>query len=107
MSIPTRSCSSVRGSEGYFDWREMQALLQETRRLKEENEVLRIQLSSANPPRSRQPRSQQTNSRQNEKATYPGNTESSSDEHDMQLNERPLLAYYASQKETSDSTRVL
>ena len=42
------------GSEGYFDWREsmerrqwkseqqVQALLQETRRLREKNEVLRI-----------------------------------------------------------------
>ena len=53
------------GSEGYFDWREsmekhqresewqMQALLHETRRLREENEVLRIQVSSLGPPHSR------------------------------------------------------
>ena len=52
------------GSEDYFNWREsmerhwresekqMQALLQETRRLKEENEVLRIQVSSSAPLRS-------------------------------------------------------
>lgn len=45
------------GSEGYFDWRksmerhqrenerQVQTLLQETRRLREENDVLRIQVS--------------------------------------------------------------
>ena len=52
------------GSEDYFNWREnmerrqceserqMQALLQETRRLREKNEVLRIHVSSSAPPRS-------------------------------------------------------
>ena len=51
------------GDEGYFDWHEsmeiwqlesewqVQALLQETRRLREENDVLRIQVSSSGPPR--------------------------------------------------------
>ena len=63
------------GDESYFDWRasmeirqreserQVQALFQETRRLEEENNVLRIQVSSSGPPRSRQPRSQQMNSR--------------------------------------------
>ena len=58
------------GDEGYFDWREnierrqqeserqVQALLQETRRLREENDVLRIQVSSSGPPRNQQPRGQ-------------------------------------------------
>ena len=57
------------GSEGYFDWRksmkrlqresgrQVQALLHETRRLREENEVLCIQVSSSGPPRGRKPRS--------------------------------------------------
>ncbi|RVW19850.1 hypothetical protein CK203_060109 [Vitis vinifera] len=68
MLTPSKSRSSTMGSKGYFNWREsmersqlkserqMQALLCKTRRLKEENEVLRIQLSSSGPPRSQQPR---------------------------------------------------
>ena len=75
MSTPSRSRSSARGSEDYFDWREsierrqrknerqVKVLLQETRRLREENEVLRIQVSFTSPSRSRQPRSHRTNSR--------------------------------------------
>ena len=54
MSTLSKSCLSAMGDEGYFDWREtmekrqleskrqMQTLLQETRRLREENNVLRI-----------------------------------------------------------------
>ena len=75
------------GDEGYFDWREsmerrqreserqVHALLQETRRLREENDMLRIQASSSGPSCNRQPRSQQTNSKQNQEATYPRNIE--------------------------------
>ena len=73
------------GSEDYFNRREsmerrqreserqMQALLHETRRLREENEVLRIQVSSSGPPHSHRPRNERTNSRENEEATYPRN----------------------------------
>ncbi|KAJ9682800.1 hypothetical protein PVL29_018678 [Vitis rotundifolia] len=62
MSTPSRSRSSAMGDEGYFDWREsmerrhqenerqVQALLQETRRLREENDILGIQVSSSSPP---------------------------------------------------------
>lgn len=58
MTSPSRSRSSTRGDEGYFEWRDnierrqrenerqMQILLQETRRLREENNVLRIRGSS-------------------------------------------------------------
>ncbi|KAL6317329.1 hypothetical protein AAG906_030082 [Vitis piasezkii] len=58
MTSPSRSRSSARGDESYFEWRsdmerrqrenerQMQILLQETRRLREENNVLRIQGSS-------------------------------------------------------------
>ena len=57
MSTPSRSRSFARGKEGYFEWRDnmerqqrenerqVQTLLQETRRLREENDVLRIQVS--------------------------------------------------------------
>ncbi|RVW44247.1 hypothetical protein CK203_099616 [Vitis vinifera] len=54
MSTPSRSRSSAMGDEGHFDWRktmerlqleserQMQSLLQEIRRLREENDVLQI-----------------------------------------------------------------
>ena len=54
--------------KGYFDRRksmerlqreskwQVQALLQETRRLREENDVLRIQVSSLGPPHDQRPR---------------------------------------------------
>ena len=106
------------GDEGYFDWRatveihqweseqQVQALLQETRRLREENDVLHIQVSSSSPPCSRQPRSQWVNSRQNEEATYPGNAEFPSNESERMLEQRSPLAYHTQQDESSDSTRV-
>ncbi|RVX04319.1 hypothetical protein CK203_018517 [Vitis vinifera] len=58
MTSPSRSRSSARSGEGYFKWRNtmerrqrenerhMQILLQETRKLREENNVLKIQGSS-------------------------------------------------------------
>ncbi|KAL6323310.1 hypothetical protein AAG906_029317 [Vitis piasezkii] len=90
MSTPSKSRSSAMGNEDYFNWcesmercqheseRQMQALLHETRRLREENEVLLIQVSSSGPSRSRRPRSQRSNSRQNEEAMYPRNADSNS-----------------------------
>ncbi|RVW30375.1 hypothetical protein CK203_097898 [Vitis vinifera] len=66
----------------------MQALLYETKRLKEENEVLHLQVSSLGHPRSRQPRSHRTNSKQNEEASYLGNAKFLSDEQEMQSEER-------------------
>ena len=118
MLTPSKSRSSTMGSKGYFNRREsmersqlkserqMQALLCKTRRLKEENEVLRIQLSSSGPPRSQQPRSQQTNSRQNEEATYPGNAEFLSNEQEIQPKERSPPTCHASQDESSESTHI-
>ena len=61
MSTPSRSRLSTMGSECYFDWREnmercqqeskwqVQSLFHETRRFREENEVLCIQVSSSGP----------------------------------------------------------
>ena len=86
MSTPSRSCSSAIGDEGYFEWRktmerrqleskrQMQALLQEARRLREENEVLRIQVSSSGPPHDQRLRGQGANSRPNPESVYPGTT---------------------------------
>ncbi|RVW16983.1 hypothetical protein CK203_070651 [Vitis vinifera] len=84
MSTPSRSRSSARGDEDYFEWREtierrqleserqMQALLQETARLREENVVLRIQASSTGPPRGQRSRGQGANSRSDPESIYPG-----------------------------------
>ena len=75
MSIPSRGRSSAKGGEDYREWletierrklaseRQMQALLQETERLREENAMLRIQASSTGPPRSQRSRGQVANSR--------------------------------------------
>ena len=64
MSTLSRRQSSVMGSEGYFDWcesmerrqrendRYMQSLIRQTRRLKEENQELRAQMSSTGPSQS-------------------------------------------------------
>ena len=84
----------------------MQALLRETRRLRGENEVLRIQVSSSSPPRSRQPRSQRTNSRQSEKVMYPGNVEFPCNEQEIQPEERSPPACHAQQDESSDFTHI-
>ena len=106
------------GNEDYFNWREymerrqceserqMQALLQEIRRLREENEVLRIQVSSSAPLRSPQPRSQHANSRQNKEATYPRNVDFLHAEQGMQPEQRSPPSCHAQQDESSDSTRV-
>ncbi|KAL6328428.1 hypothetical protein AAG906_034572 [Vitis piasezkii] len=118
MSTPSRSRSSAMGNEGYFDWcatveirqreseQQVQALLQETRRLREENDVLHIQVSSSGPPCSRQPRSQRANSRQNEEVTYPGKAEFLSNESEMMPEQRSPLACHTQQDESLDSTRV-
>ena len=86
MSTPSRSRSSTRGDEGYFEWREtmerrqleserqMQALLQATTRLREENAKLHIQVSSSGPLHDQRPRGQGANSRLNQEAMYPGIT---------------------------------
>ena len=84
MSTPSRSHSSARGGEGYFEWREamerrkleskrqMQALLQETTRLREENTVLRIQASSTGPSHGQRSRGQGANSRPDPESIYLG-----------------------------------
>ena len=99
------------GDESYFDWREtmerrqqeserqVQALLQETKRLTEENDVLRIQVSLSGPPRDQRPRGQGINSRHNHEATYPGNVKPSPNVHGVWPNEGPLPTYRAPQDE--------
>ena len=84
MSTPSRSCSSGRGKEDNSEWRraierrqlaserQLQALLQETVRLREKNVVLRIQASSTGSPRRQHSRGQVANSRPDPELIYPG-----------------------------------
>ncbi|RVW67723.1 hypothetical protein CK203_063288 [Vitis vinifera] len=58
------------------------------------------------PFHDRQLRSQRTNSRQNQEATYPRNTKPLSDVHGVWPDERPLPAYHAPPDESSDSTCI-
>ncbi|RVW28707.1 hypothetical protein CK203_083296 [Vitis vinifera] len=84
MSTPSRSRSSARREEDYSEWRQaierrqlaserqMQALLQETARLREENAVLRIQALSTGPPRGQSSKGQGANLRPDPESIYPG-----------------------------------
>ncbi|RVW90984.1 hypothetical protein CK203_044164 [Vitis vinifera] len=74
--------SSAKGDEDYHEWleaierrqleseRQMQALLQEIARLREENVVLQIQASSTGPPRGQRSRGQGANSRPELESIY-------------------------------------
>ena len=84
----------------------MQYLLCQTRRLKEENEELRAQMSSLGPSQSRQPQSQRTASRRTDEASFPGNAEFPSSSHTTQYEEEFLLARQVQLDEGTDSTRV-
>ena len=118
MSTPSKSRSSARGNEGYFEWREtmemrqleserkMQAMLQETRRLREENAVLRIQVSSSGPHHDQRPRGQGANSRPNLESVHPGTTGVIPDMRDERSWERHMPTYRAPQDESSDSIRL-
>ncbi|RVW72519.1 hypothetical protein CK203_053233 [Vitis vinifera] len=86
MSTPSRSRSSTREEEDNSEWRraierrqlaseqQLQAFLQETVRLREENVVLRIQTSSTGPPRHQHSRGQVANSRPDPESIYLGAT---------------------------------
>ena len=86
--------------------RKMQALLQETMRLREENVVLRIQVSSSGPPHDQQSRGQGVNSRPNLESVNPGTTRVIPDMRDERSWERPMPTYHAPQDESLDSTRL-
>ncbi|RVW60439.1 hypothetical protein CK203_105727 [Vitis vinifera] len=84
MATPSRSLSSAREEEDNSEWRQaierrplaserqMQALLQKTTRLREENVVSRIQASSTGPPRRQCSRGQVSNSRPVSESIYLG-----------------------------------
>ena len=118
MSTPSRSRSLARGDKGYFEWRktmerrqleserQMQALLQETTRLREENAKLHIQVSSSGPLHDQRPRGQGANSRPNPESMYPGTTGVIPDMCNELFREQPMPTYHAPQDESSDSTHL-
>ena len=118
ISTSSRSRSSAKGDECYFKWHEtmerrqleseqqMQALLQEMMRLREENAVLRIQVSSSGPPYDQRPRGQEANSRPDPKSVYPRTTGVVLNMRNERSWERPMPMYHAPQDKSSDSTRL-
>ncbi|KAL6331179.1 hypothetical protein AAG906_009607 [Vitis piasezkii] len=80
MSTPSRSHSSARGEEGYFEW---------------------IQVSSE-PPRCQQP----MNPYYNQEAVYPGDTSPPLDVHGAWPGEVPIPTHHAPREESLDSTQV-
>ena len=118
MSTPSRSRSLARGDEDYFEGREamerrqleserqMQALLQETTRLREENAVLRIQASSSGPSRGQRSRGQGANSRPDSESINPGTTGVVPEVRNNRSQERPTPMHQAPQDESSDSTHL-
>ncbi|KAJ9678002.1 hypothetical protein PVL29_022782 [Vitis rotundifolia] len=119
MSTPSRSLSSARGEEeNYFEWRramerrqleserQMQTLLQETAKLKEENAVLRIQASSTGPPCGQHSRGQEANSRPNPESIYPRTAGAIPETYNVRPQEPCTPAHQAPQEESSDSTRL-
>lgn len=113
MTSPSRSRSFARGDKGYFEWRsdmerrqrenewQMQILLQETRRLREENNVLRIRSSF-------QPQHYQwmQDPCHNQGAPFPREASPTLGEHEACPNETPMHAHYVRRDESSGSTRV-
>ncbi|RVW49667.1 hypothetical protein CK203_076710 [Vitis vinifera] len=84
----------------------MQALLQETARLREENVVLRIQASSTGPPRGQRSRDQEVNSRPDPESIYPRTAGAVPETGYVRPQERHTPMHQAPQEESSDSTRL-
>ena len=84
----------------------MQALRQETARLREENVVLRIQASSTGPPRGQRSRDQEVNSRPDPESIYPRTAGAVPETGYVRPQERHTPMHQAPQKESSDSTRL-
>ena len=113
MTSPSRSRYSARGDEGYFEWqdsierrqreneRQTQILLQETRKLREENNVLRIQGSS-----QRQHYQRGQDPYLNQEAPFPREASPTLEAHEAWPNETPVHAHHVRQDESLGSTRV-
>ena len=84
----------------------MQALLQETARLREENTVLRIKASSTGPPHGQCSRGQGANSRLEPELIYLGTVGAIPETGNVRPQERHTPMHQAPQEESSDSTRL-
>ena len=119
MVTPSRSRSSGRGEEDNSEWRQaierrqlaserqLQALLQETERLREENAVLRIQASSTGPPRRQRSRGQVAISRPEPESIYPGTVGVVPETSNVRPHEPHTPMHRAPHEESSDSTHFL
>ena len=119
MATPSRSRSSAREKEDNSEWRQaierrqlaserkMQALLQETARLREENVVLRIQASSTGPPCRQRSRGQVANSRPDPESIYPGTAGAIPETCNVRPHERHTPMHRAPREESLDSTHLL
>ena len=115
MTTPSRSRSSGRGEENNFEWRQvierrqlaserqLQALLQEIEKLREENAVLRIQASSTGPPRQQHSRGQVANSRPEPESIYPGTAGAIPETRNMRPHEPHTPMHRTPREESSDS----
>ncbi|RVW27404.1 hypothetical protein CK203_095434 [Vitis vinifera] len=113
MTSPSRSRSSARGDESYFEWRgsmerrqrenerQMQILLQETKRLREENNILRIRSSS-------QPQHYQRmqDPCHNQGVPLPREASPTLGAHEAWPSETPVHTRHVRRGESSGSTRV-
>ncbi|RVW93368.1 hypothetical protein CK203_022441 [Vitis vinifera] len=116
MATSSRSRSSGKGEEDNFEWRraiarrqltserQLQALLQETEKLREENAVLRIQASSTGPSRRQRSRGQIANSRPEPESIYPGTVGAVPETSNVRPHEPHTPMHRAPFEEGSDST---
>ena len=116
MATPSQSRSSGKGEEDHSEWRQaikrrqlaserqLQALVQETERLREENAVLRIQASSTWPPRRQRSRGQVANSRPEPESIYRGTVGVILEAYNVRPHEPPTPMHQAPHGESSDST---
>ncbi|RVX15935.1 hypothetical protein CK203_005789 [Vitis vinifera] len=112
----TRDLNIGVGEENNFEWRraierkqlaserQLQALLQETEKLREENAVLRIQASSTGPPRQQRSRGQVANSRPGPESIYPGTAGAIPETRNVRPHEPHTPMHRAPHEESSDST---
>ncbi|RVX21421.1 hypothetical protein CK203_001723 [Vitis vinifera] len=113
---PSRSHSFGRGEEDNSKWRQaierrqlaserqLQAFLQETERLREENAVLRIQASTIEPPRRQRSRGQVANSRPEPESIYSGTARAVSETSNVRPHEPHTPMHRAPHEEGLDST---
>ena len=112
----SQSRSSGKEEEDHSEWRhaierrqlaseqQLQTLLQETERLREENAVLRIQASSTGPPRRQHSRGQMANSRPEPESIYPGTTRAIPETSNVRPHEPHTPMHRVPCEESSNST---